>query len=248
MEKETVDKILRETEVGYDLVSEKFSQTRNRFWGGLEFIKKYSKNGGKVLDFGCGNGRLLEILENKNINYIGVDVSGELINLAENSNTSKEGLKSIQFVKISHDFEKLDFPNNFFDSVYSTAVFHHIPGKKMRIEKAEELYRVLRKDSHIVVTVWNLWPASFQQIFTKRGRQKKYFKIILKNWIDKIFRKSDLDWNDCIITFTNNEGKVFNRYHHAFTKNDLKKTFQRAGFRVEKIEKIDGNIVLIGKK
>jgi len=247
MRKEIVKKILKETETGYDLISEKFSQTRNKFWGGLESINKYTKNGGKILDFGCGNGRLLEILGNKNISYVGVDVSQELIILAENNHANKEGFENIQFLKISHDFKRLAFPDGFFDTTYSIAVFHHLPSEKIRLDKARELYRVTNSGGYVIITVWNLWPAC-NALRSNAGRQNKYFKKILKNWIDKIMGKSDLDWNDCLISFTNNEGKTFNRYHHAFTKNDLKKTFLKAGFKVKKVAVMDGNIVLIGRK
>jgi ubiquinone/menaquinone biosynthesis C-methylase UbiE len=235
MKKEITEKILKETEVGYDLISEKFSQTRNRFWGGLEFINKYIKGGGKVLDFGCGNGRLTEILKNKNIDYVGVDISGELINLAKNSHISKEGFKDIQFLKINHNIKKLPFPSGLFDSTYSIAVFHHLPSKKLRIEKAKELYRVTNSGGYVVVTVWDLW-------------QKRYVKNIFQNWKEKIMGKTELDWNDCWVTFTDNQGKVFKRYHHAFTRSDLRRTFQLAGFSVKNVRTVGGNIVLIGKK
>lgn len=248
MKKVVIDKILEDTELGYDLVSEKFSQTRNRFWGGLEFIKKYNKNCGKTLDFGCGNGRLIEILGGKNIEYVGVDVSQELLNLAEKKYGGKEGFKSIQFLKIDGSAKETGFPKDFFDTVYSIAVFHHLPGDGLRINRAEELYRVTKKGGYIIITVWDLWPASLRQAFASRSKQKNNFKKIWRNWIDKILRKSDLGWNDAWISFTNNKGEVFNRYHHAFTKNDLRRTFRKAGFEIEEVKKVDGNIVLVGRK
>lgn len=235
MKKEVVNKILKETEIGYDLISEKFSQTRNRFWGGLEFIKKYVQKDKKILDFGCGNGRLLEILKNKNINYVGVDVSMKLIDLAQNKLQSKKWFRDVRFLKLEHDFRKLGFPDNYFDTVYSIAVFHHLPSSKLRIETAEELCRIVKKGEYIIITVWDLW-------------KRRCDKRVKWDWLNKVLRKSELDWNDCWITFTDNKGNVFKRFHHAFTKKDLKKTFLKAGFTIKKVAKIDGNIVLIGKK
>ena len=63
-----------------------------------------------------------------------------------------------------------------------------------------------------------------------------------KNW-----RGDKLDWNDCYINFKDNQGNVFKRYHHAFTKRELKKLFQKAGFKMEKIIN-NRNIIFIGKK
>lgn len=233
MKKEIADKILHETEVGYDSISAKFSQTRKHFWRGLESIKSYTHEGGNVLDFGCGNGRLLELIgEVENIQYFGVDVSSGLIDIANN----KYQAQNVYFSKIDPNQTTLAFNDNFFNTVYSIAVFHHFPSKKYRQDVAKELYEKTTNGGHIIITVWHLW-------------QKKYFKNILQNWMDKLKGESELDWNDCEISFTDNQGKKFQRFHHAFTKRELKKLFEDAGFEIEKCEVVDGrNIVLVGKK
>ena len=243
MDQETARKILKETEAGYDAMSVKFSQTRKYFWRGLEFIADYAKDGNKVLDFGCGNGRLLELFADKNIDYFGTDVSAKLIDLAQ------QKYASAHFAKTNTSQTSLAFTNEFFNTVYSIAVFHHFPSQKYREEVAKELYRVTKKDGHIIITVWNLW-------------QKRYIKNIVNNWLEKLYfifagatrvgkniNSGKLDWNDCYISFTDNQGKKFQRFHHAFTKRELKKLFSSAGFKIEKCETINGrNIVLIGKK
>ncbi len=235
MKEEIVKKILKDTEFGYDLICEKFAQTRSRFWRGLEFISKYAKNNSSVLDFGCGNGRLVEIFLDKGVKYVGVDVSEGLINIAKKNVSAMRKSKETQFLKIENNFKKLPFPADLFDSIYSIAVFHHLPSKKLRLEIARELYRLLKKDGYIIVTVWDLW-------------QSRYWKSIFKNWQDKLFGKSELDFNDCYITFTDNSGRVFNRFHHAFTKYDLVGLFKNSGFKIISCQKIGGNIVIVGKK
>lgn len=241
MKKETVEKILSETKHGYDMISRKFSQTRKHFWRNLEFIGEYVKKGDRVLDFGCGNGRLLELLDVENIEYHGVDISQKLIEHAQ----EQYGNPSIEFKKIAVQ-GSLPFIDEYFNTAFSIAVFHHFPSGDFRLQKAKEIYRVTKPGGKIVVTVWNLWPA-----FTsfRRGRQKKYYKEIFKNWRDKILGKSDLDWNDCYISFTDNEGKKFHRFHHAFTKRELRNLFKSAGFEIESCRIIDGrNIILVAKK
>jgi len=262
-----INKILQETEVGYDMMSQKFSETRKFFWRGLEFIGDYAKDGDKILDFGCGNGRLLELFNQKNIEYFGVDVSQKLIDSAKNKyagsnitfskinpsprtkakNEKSDDLENLEPVKkvyLNQDDSQrlvrgrqnsLAFTDNFFNSAYSIAVFHHFP-KEHAEKMAQELHRIIKSEGYIVITVWYLW-------------QKNYIKNILKNWIGKLMGERELDWNDCYVSFKNNEGKIFQRYHHAYTKKELKKIFSKAGFAIEKCEVMNKrNIVLIGKK
>ncbi|MDD5464178.1 MAG: methyltransferase domain-containing protein [Candidatus Moranbacteria bacterium] len=233
MEKEIAERILNETEVGYDLISKKFSETRKHFWRGLEFIRDFCAEKDNVLDYGCGNGRLLELLDFKDINYWGLDVSEKLIEIAKEKYQNKQ---AIAFDKINPSSTTLAFNDKFFNTIYSIAVFHHFPSKKYREDVARELYRATKDDGHIVVTVWYLW-------------QQKYFKNILQNWVNKIKGNSTLDWNDCSISFTDNSGTRVERFHHAFTKRELKKLFEQAGFKTEKCAVVDGrNILYIGKK
>ncbi len=231
MKQSVIEKNLKQTELGYDLIAKKFSETRKHFWRSLEFIKQYAQDGDSILDFGCGNGRLIELFKDKEINYKGVDPSQKLINFAKEQYIENTD----NFIKISPTKVSLPFNDEKFNSIYTIATFHHLPGKLHRLRVARELYRVTKKGGWIVVTVWDLW-------------QTKYKKQIWKNRFKKIIGRSELDWNDCQITFTDNEGKVFNRYHHAFTERELEKLFRKAGFNIVEVKKVGGNIVLVGQK
>jgi ubiquinone/menaquinone biosynthesis C-methylase UbiE len=173
---------------------------------------------------------LLEIFSQKKIDYLGLDISQNLIDVARR----KYPDHSSDFQKIS-GYGSLALEDEFFNAVYSVAVFHHIPGKKQRRELAEEIFRVTKKGGYVVITVWNLW-------------QDKYRENIFKNWAKKVVGRSDLGWNDCRISFTDNKGNVFKRYHHAWTVKEMVKIFGAAGFSIEKCEVVGGNILLIGKR
>jgi ubiquinone/menaquinone biosynthesis C-methylase UbiE len=239
MKKNIVDKILQETETGYDRMAEKFSGTRNFFWPDLGFIRNHipdvethcNASLPRVLDFGCGNGRLLEILQDKNLEYYGVDISQKLIDLAK-----------IRYPKFSQNFAKttgqtsLAFPDNFFNHIVSVAVFHHLPDQKFRLAMAKELYRVTQPNGEIIVTVWNLW-------------QSKYRKYIWNNFARKIFLGSKLDFGDCEIPFKNNTDEEFKRFHHVYTLKSLAELFTQAGFSVVETRVVNNkNLVVIAKK
>ncbi|MDO8529493.1 MAG: class I SAM-dependent methyltransferase [bacterium] len=250
MDSEKVKKILKETELGYDFVAQKFSQNRNRFWGRVDCIRELVKDGNRVLDFGCGDGSLLDLFSGKNIEYFGVDVSETLIDQAkkryfgENIHPIKypltrgsEQFNRVNFSKIDSGQSILPFEDNYFNVVYSIAVFHHLPSKKYREKMSRELYRVTKPGGYIIVTVWNLW-------------QKKYIKNIFRNWISKLLGKNSLDWNDCLIDFKNDEGKIiFKRYHHAFTQGELNKLFSEIGLTQKECQlPKNWNLVFAGRK
>lgn len=230
MQKKIAEKIVADMEKGYDSIADKFSETRKFFWRDLAFIGDYAKKGDKVFDYGSGNGRILELFAAKPIEFTGADVSQNLVNIAE-----KKFMGNVKFVKIA-GCGSLPFPDNYFNVAYSIAVFHHLPGSEMRLKMAKELHRILQPGGRVVVAVWNLW-------------QKEYRKNIIRNWMNKLLGRSKVDWNDCYISFTDNQGTVFNRYHRAYTKKELENIFSQAGFQIERSELIkDKTIFLVGKK
>jgi len=230
MKKETVRKILSELETGYDLIADKFSSTRAFWWRDLKFMKDMVRPGDKILDFGCGNGRLAGFLNEiwsepafakaSAGKFVGVDVSQKLIDIAKQKYSSEK----TKFIKIDSLSAKLPFENNYFDMVFSIAVFHHFPSEEYALGIVKELHRVLKPGGKIIVTVWNLW-------------QKQYLKY---------HQKSTKNWIDANIPFKSGE-KVFSRYHHPFRMGELKSLFCEAGFKTLKTKE-GWNLLYIGEK
>jgi ubiquinone/menaquinone biosynthesis C-methylase UbiE len=109
-------KILEENKRTYNEISDEFNQTRRKYSSEFEDLKKYIIQGEKVLDLGCGNGRLYEFFSGRNIDYTGVDFSENLIRIAK----EKYGDKFVE-----GDILNLPFSEQKFDSVWSIAVLHH---------------------------------------------------------------------------------------------------------------------------
>ncbi len=235
MNSEKTNKILNNLELGYNLVADKFSGTRAFFWSDLAFIADYIDNGDKILDFGCGNGRLLEILKNKKINYAGADISQKLIELAK----EKYPEFADNFTKISSS-TSLPFPDNFFNKIISVAVFHHFPEKYAQ-DMAKELYRVIQPEGTAIVTAWNL--------FQKKKRKNILSPVVIIKKIFHIGEYAGFSFFDILIPFRNNKGEIFKRYHRVYTKKSLANIFLSAGFEIEKCFLANGkNIVIIIKK
>jgi len=235
MKQEVINKILYETEIGYNQIADKFSHTRKNFWNDLAFIATYIKEEDKILDYGCGNGRLLEILKNKKINYVGVDISQKLIDIAKEKYHNCEE----SFFKINSQ-ASLAFPDNFFNRVVSVAVFHHFPEKYAKV-MARELYRVTKTDGTIIITIWNLWQK-------KRSKDIFNFIAILKK-IFQIGEYRGFGFGDILVPFHDNQGGIFNRYHRVYTKDSLVKIFLAVGFEIKKCFLLnEKNIILIARK
>lgn len=188
MKKKDIDKILCELEAGYDMMAEKFSSTRTHFWKDLNFIADEIRIGDRVLDFGCGNGRLIEILGGKGICYVGVDVSSRLIEKAK----KKYPENSHKFLKISSQ-DSLPFDDDYFNKIISVAVFHHFPDE-YALDRALELYRVAKPGAALVVTIWNIRQEEHEQetyIPFRNNDEKqvfmRYHRVYSMAELEKIF-------------------------------------------------------------
>jgi len=82
----------------------------------------------KILDFGCGPGRDLQVFAGLGHLAIGLDGAESFVRMAH----AESGCEVWQ-----QDFLKLDLPDGYFDGVFANASLFHVPGR--------ELSRVLRQ-------------------------------------------------------------------------------------------------------
>src|SRR3990167_8662040 len=75
--------LLNKVRDDYNTISKHFSETRQGLPKEYHSLAEYVKNGDKVLDIGCGNGRFLYALYHKNADYCGIDASEEMIESAK---------------------------------------------------------------------------------------------------------------------------------------------------------------------
>ncbi|MDP3042910.1 MAG: class I SAM-dependent methyltransferase [bacterium] len=266
MDKQTQKKLLEIVKRNYEEIAEDFSETRKKhLWPELLQLTQDIKNGDKILDVGCGSGRLLEVFKDRDIKYIGIDSSEKLIDIAQKSkipgHAARSGAGKNQKSKfiICDILELSKIPEISFDYVFSVAVLHHLPGEDLRVAALKQLKNKIKPEGKIIITVWNLWS------------QKKFRKIIIRTELLKLFNKLKLmfrrkrsgksqiaecralsisgDFGDIIFDWKNSKGeKTSRRYYHAFRKRELKKITKKAGLRIEKIYNDKFNYYAILKK
>ncbi len=211
MEKATAKKITDEVRSGYDGIAASFSATRNRPWPEMTELLELVKPGDRVLDVGCGNGRALAALGGKAVDYVGVDASGKLIDIARHAHAGPLAEFHVT------DAAKLPFDDADFDVVMLFAVMHHVPGRELRSQAMCEAYRVLRPGGILLMTNWNFWQPRFWKIFFRSVESK--------------LRGSGLDWGDVRVPWRGG-GERHDRYCHAFTLHGIRQLAESTGLGV----------------
>lgn len=209
----------------YDKEADKFHRTRQRHRPEFDIlttlIKKHfpRKKNIRVLELGCGSGRLLSHLQkqfpNKNLIYTGVDISRGLINIAK-----KDHPDARWKVQNMTDFLS-ETEQESYDLIIGIASFHHLPSMSLRVITAQYIYSALDYDGLCFLT---------NRSDSKRFRSKFKKSIVAarrKSIISfGIYRPNDL----FLPRKSDKDNKVFHRYYHIFSLSELSKIAKVSGF------------------
>jgi len=239
MNKNAQLKLLQIVKSNYEEIAEEFHHTRMKnwqpLWGEMVKFTQTVEDGSRVLDLGCGNGRLLNALTKKNISYTGIDNSAGIIKHAR-ENYSQE-MRDVKF--IVGDILELDkikeIAGRKFDYIFLVAALHHIPGLKLRIEFLRQAKNFLKPGGKIFITNWNIWG------------QKRFYRELIKSILLKLAGRYEYDWGDILFPW---KGRDFTslRYYHAFTRSELAGLARESGLRIEKLHKDKFNYYLLARK
>lgn len=125
----------------------------------------------RILDFGCGEGGMVEYLQGKGLNVVGADPYQSIY--AGWENTGKPHLHKITD-------RRLPFGDEMFDCVISNQVFEHIDGYKPELQ---EVKRVLKPGGYFLA----LFPALETAYEVHSGiwfaYYLKFFPPLLQTWL-----------------------------------------------------------------
>jgi len=209
----------------YEEIAGEFSASRMALRHDFENYQKYFKNGQKIVDLGCGNGRLLMLLKEKikDFDYTGIDNSQSLL---------KEARKIFPEATFTHgDQLEIPLPAESCDVLANIRAFHHIPSKKLQLQALEEMKRVLKPEGLLILTCWNLW-------------NKKQLKFITEAGVKSILNFGQSSYKDTQIPWGTGKTK---RYYYAFTYHQLKKLVQKSGFHIIESKKGQDFIIIAQK-
>lgn len=207
----------------YNQFADTFSQTRQYAWPEFDLLKPLLGKYDRLLDLGCGNGRLRASLEKALIpvgNYFGFDLSVKLLTVARKKNPGDHFFQG-SFA------QKLPFGADNFDIVAGIASFHHLLTEAEQIACLTELHRILKPGGNIFLTTWKI-PRKHLIPNLKR---REFWKSGFKNYL---------------VPFGQDKHP---RYYRWVNANSLKRLLKKTGFIVKSVSlERDRNWVVIGEK
>lgn len=214
----------------YNSFSQEFSSTRHYQWKEFDSLFSDGKDGMKILDLGCGNGRLSAFLEDQpyNISYTGIDISENLLQEARRLFPQKPFYTG-SFLHFPQEIDSVQF-----DQIWAIASFHHLATRSDRKHALKNIWNALKDDGECIMTVWNLWD---QKKYMPQKKSAQWRSVYNPWWSAR----------DFIIPWGKQKTP---RYYYAFDSEELKNLFVECGFVVRDIFLSEGgkNICIRAKK
>ena len=138
----------------------------------VSFVLRTFKQGGAILDLGCGAGRHLKFLAENGFEAYGCDYSSSGIQASQELLASANLKANFEIASV----DNLPYDDEFFDGLICFGVLYY--NDKQSIQKAaSEIFRVLKKGSKALILVRNLEDYRYE----KAKKLSKYEVIIQEN-------------------------------------------------------------------
>ena len=206
----------------YDEFAAHFADSRGRTEPGLERILRHITPGDRVLDLGCGHGRIAALLP-PDCTYVGLDFSAEILALADPE--VADGVET-RFARVDlMDPDWVETHQGPFDWIIARAVFHHLPGYATRA-------RVLRQATSHLTSGGRIVLANWQFLAAKRLHRR------IQDWSELGLSADDVEPGDYLLDWRRG-GRGF-RYVHLVDKAETRRLAQDAGLAIEEMYRADG--------
>ncbi|OGD63889.1 hypothetical protein A2160_01520 [Candidatus Beckwithbacteria bacterium RBG_13_42_9] len=169
----------------------------------------------RVLDVGCGSGRLLSELKGKRIEYVGIDFSSTLIEVAKKQFPQRKFL--LRDIATVEGWKRLGQ----FDAVFCLGVLHHLPDREYQHDLLQQMFLHTKANGFLVISVWNLW-------------QFRFWKYHLRQIIKKVeYWNPSFVWIPYSVSNGKKVIKRVERFCKAFLAGELISLVKQVGYQVE---------------
>ncbi|MFO7631859.1 MAG: class I SAM-dependent methyltransferase [Caldilinea sp.] len=216
----------------YATVAEEFDRTRQGLPAGMIALAKMLQmrlpTQARVLDVGCGNGRLARGLAESGIAgaYTGIDGDARLLVLAAAQTAALDGL-TCHFAQA--DLAQSNWIDSAttapYDAVVSLAVFHHFPGYELRQRLLMEMAGLLAPGGMLALSTW-------QFLSTARFAQRTL------TWDAIGLSETDVEPGDALLPW--NQGAYAVRYVHHLDLTEIDQLAAASGLRIVDTFRADG--------
>jgi tRNA (uracil-5-)-methyltransferase TRM9 len=221
MEAAVIERLSRVNREFYTAFAADFSNARPVSRTNLQAIMPYLAGCVKLLDIGCGNGRLAGRLDQDSlrIDYTGIDVTPTLLDIAR---ACAVRLQSVTAAFRLVDLMQPEWADQLhdralFDAITALAVIHHIPAMAERTRVLRAMFELLRPGGVLILSNW-------QYDQTARLRRK------IVPWSAIGLSEADVEPGDALLSWE--RGGYGYRYCHLLTTGEMETLAAASGFHV----------------
>jgi SAM-dependent methyltransferase len=237
VDREIAERLLALNRSFYSTLAAAFADSRPASDPAVSRILPYIGQSARVLDLGCGNGRVARLLDEERPGclYVGVDGVEELVAIArEQAKALARTHASFHVLDVATPGWAANLPSQGFDCILALAVLHHIPGWERRVSLLREAAGTIRGDGVMIVSVW-------QFLDSARMRRK------IRPWVEAGIDSELVDERDYLLDWK--RGGRGLRYCHLVDEPELRALAAEAGLGVRETFRAggrEGNLSLFG--
>jgi len=228
MDPQTVIRLLDLNRQFYSEFAESFSATRSTAWPGFARLLPHVSDGARILDIGCGNGRMARYLDEHAVSgrYLGLDFSERMLSEARRASAHQTHLTvDFRCADIASPDWVSALPAGAYDVVLVLAVLQHIPSSQLRVSIVSRIASLLARQGVLLMSHWQ-----FMDSERLRGR--------IVPWSRVGIAEDDLEPGDYLLEWRR-DGSSY-RYCHLVSAAEVQALAHYSALEVVEIFRADG--------
>lgn len=202
-----------------------FAQRRRAPQAGAQRLLTRLQTGERVLEIGCGDGKLIPAVLERGATYTGVDLSPELLQLAARRVAPPQTVELLT-ADLADPHWAQTWQSATFHWIWALAVFHHVPGYATRVRAVQQCAALLAPGGQCAISNWQ---------FTRSTKLRTH----TVPWAMLGLTEVDVEPKDYLLNWERNE-RTGLRYVHLLDETEARQLAAEAGLSVSEIFTADG--------